>query len=65
MTFGLLIYISISVPPLVDFRSAILNAGYRVSFSHCHPLSIKTDAPPSVIWDLLQGKHFLAVQTIT
>ncbi len=40
---------------MMDFRSAILNAGYRVSLSHCYPSSIKTDAPPSVIWDLFQG----------
>ena len=45
----------LSVPSLVDFRSALLNAGYRVSLSHCHPLSVKTDAPPSVMWDLFQG----------
>lgn len=50
--------LKLSVPSLVMFRSAILNAGYCVSLSHCHPLSIKTDAPMSVIWDLFQGKIF-------
>lgn len=47
--------LKLSVPSLVTFRSAILNAGYNVSLSHCYPLSIKTDAPMSVIWDLFQG----------
>jgi len=49
--------LKLSVPSLVMFRSAILNAGYCVSLSHCYPLSIKTDAPMSVIWDLFQGKN--------
>lgn len=51
--------LKLSVPSLVTFRSAILNAGYNVSLSHCHPLSIKTDAPTSVIWDLFQGNRSL------
>lgn len=50
--------LKLSVPSLVMFRSAILNAGYSVSLSHCYPLSIKTDAPTSVIWDLFQGNCF-------
>lgn len=49
--------LKLSVPSLIKFRSAILHAGYRVSLSHCHTNSIKTDAPMSVIWDLFQGKH--------
>lgn len=48
-------FLKLSVPPQLDFRSAILNAGYRVSLSHCYPHSIKTDAPPSVVWDLFSG----------
>ena len=31
-------------------RSALLNAGYRVSLSHAAKNSYKTDAPPWVIW---------------
>lgn len=50
--------VKLSVPSLVMFRSAILNAGYRVSLSHCNPLSIKTDAPMSFIWDIFQGISF-------
>lgn len=49
--------LKLSVPALVKFRSAILHAGYRVSLSHCHTNSIKTDAPMSVIWDLFQGRQ--------
>ncbi|EUB61922.1 N(2),N(2)-dimethylguanosine tRNA methyltransferase [Echinococcus granulosus] len=33
--------------------SALLNAGYRVSFSHAALSSIKTDAPMSFIWDVM------------
>mmetsp|Transcript_22938 Transcript_22938/g.63658 ORF Transcript_22938/g.63658 Transcript_22938/m.63658 type:complete len:234 (-) Transcript_22938:478-1179(-) len=36
------------------FRSALVNAGYRVSSSHANPLGIKTDAPMSVIWDIMR-----------
>ncbi|VUZ40565.1 unnamed protein product, partial [Hymenolepis diminuta] len=35
------------------FRSAFLNAGYRVSFSHAAQSSIKTDAPMSFVWDVM------------
>ncbi|XP_054718129.1 tRNA (guanine(26)-N(2))-dimethyltransferase-like [Uloborus diversus] len=38
-----------------DMRSAILNAGYRVSISHASPISIKTDAPQEVIWDIIKA----------
>ena len=30
------------------------NAGYRFSHFHHEPTSIKTDAPPSVIWDIMR-----------
>jgi len=42
-------------PPTTVFRSAILNAGYKVSFSHVAEKSIKTDAPPSVVWDIMRA----------
>lgn len=38
-----------------EFRSALLNAGYRVSLSHACKNSLKTDAPNSVIWDILRA----------
>ncbi|CAO3595152.1 unnamed protein product [Absidia cylindrospora] len=40
--------------PMLDLFSAILNAGYRVSSSHCGPQTIKTNAPPIVVWDILR-----------
>ena len=40
-------------PPMALFRSAVINAGYRVSPAHCNPLAIKTDAPTEVLWDIL------------
>lgn len=36
------------------FRSAIINAGFRVSQSHADPGGIKTDAPPSLIMDIMK-----------
>lgn len=42
-------------PPNVTlFRSAIINAGYRVSISHASALAVKTDAPMEVLWDIMR-----------
>lgn len=41
-------------PSAVIFRSAVLNAGYRTSGTHASPLGLKTDAPMSVIWDIMR-----------
>ena len=35
-------------------RSALLNAGYRVSLSHANKLAIKTDAPNEFIWRIMR-----------
>ncbi|KAG2487113.1 hypothetical protein HYH03_014226 [Edaphochlamys debaryana] len=43
-----------TAPKTDQFRSALVNAGYRVSGSHCCPLAIKTDAPPGVVWDVVR-----------
>lgn len=40
--------------PILQFRSVLLYAGYNVSFSHANRNSIKTDAPASVIFDILR-----------
>lgn len=40
---------------LQRFKSALLNAGYRVSSSHCHKTSIKTNAPAHVVWDVVRA----------
>ncbi|KAJ0175313.1 hypothetical protein K1T71_009454 [Dendrolimus kikuchii] len=40
--------------PMLLMRSAILNSGYKVSYSHAAKLSIKTDAPAQVIWDIIR-----------
>ncbi|KAG7190364.1 hypothetical protein KM043_006475 [Ampulex compressa] len=42
-------------PPMKVFRSALLNAGYKVSYSHANKISIKTDAPNNVIWDIVRA----------
>ncbi|KAG8366972.1 hypothetical protein BUALT_Bualt16G0023900 [Buddleja alternifolia] len=41
-------------PSAVIFRSAVINAGYRISGSHVNPLGLKTDAPMDVIWDIMR-----------
>ncbi|XP_029635655.1 tRNA (guanine(26)-N(2))-dimethyltransferase [Octopus sinensis] len=41
-------------PSLMQFRSALLNAGYEVSMSHCVKNSHKTNAPAEFIWDLMR-----------
>ncbi|XP_052864542.1 tRNA (guanine(26)-N(2))-dimethyltransferase [Anopheles cruzii] len=42
---------------MLKFRSALLHAGYRVSYSHANRTSIKTDAPIGVLWDILRCWH--------
>ncbi|XP_056442114.1 tRNA (guanine(26)-N(2))-dimethyltransferase [Gadus chalcogrammus] len=44
-----------NTPPLLQFRSALLHAKHRVSLSHACKNAIKTDAPPSVIWDIMRS----------
>ncbi|KAE8659371.1 putative tRNA (guanine(26)-N(2))-dimethyltransferase 2 [Hibiscus syriacus] len=41
-------------PSAVIFRSAVINAGYRISGTHLNPLGIKSDAPMDVIWDIMR-----------
>uniref|UniRef100_A0A0A9BPC9 tRNA (guanine(26)-N(2))-dimethyltransferase n=1 Tax=Arundo donax TaxID=35708 RepID=A0A0A9BPC9_ARUDO len=36
------------------FRSAVLNAGYRISSTHVNPLGVKSDAPWDVIWGIMR-----------
>ncbi|XP_064416750.1 tRNA (guanine(26)-N(2))-dimethyltransferase [Latimeria chalumnae] len=43
-----------NTPSLLLTRSAILHAGYQVSLSHACKNTIKTDAPPAIIWDIMR-----------
>lgn len=43
-----------NTPALLQFRSALLHAGHRVSLSHACKNALKTDAPPGVLWDLMR-----------
>ncbi|KAI7795000.1 putative tRNA guanine26-N2-dimethyltransferase [Triplophysa rosa] len=43
-----------NTPPMLPFRSALLHAGYRVSFSHACKNAVKTDAPAGVLWDTIR-----------
>ncbi|KAI9205119.1 N2,N2-dimethylguanosine tRNA methyltransferase [Polychytrium aggregatum] len=42
-------------PPLLTVFSALLHKGYKVSVSHACSGSIKTNAPTSVVWDVMRG----------
>lgn len=41
-------------PALIKFVCGLLSTGYKVSTSHACTLSIKTDAPSHVVWDVLK-----------
>ncbi|PON42918.1 tRNA methyltransferase, Trm [Parasponia andersonii] len=41
-------------PSAVIFRSAVINAGYRISGTHVNPLGLKADAPMDIIWDIMR-----------
>ncbi|CAH2087247.1 unnamed protein product [Euphydryas editha] len=45
--------------PMLVMRSALMNAGYRVSFSHASRLSLKTSAPARAVWDVVRAWHAL------
>ena len=47
--------INLSTPPLLQFRSALLNAGYQVSATHCNQAAFKTNAPVAFLWDVLRA----------
>ncbi|GIX86945.1 probable tRNA [Caerostris extrusa] len=47
--------VHVKSPSSNEIRSAILNAGYQVSISHALPTSLKTDAPPEIIWDVMRA----------
>ncbi|GIX70473.1 hypothetical protein CDAR_280601 [Caerostris darwini] len=47
--------VHVKSPSSNEIRSAILNAGYQVSISHALPTSLKTDAPPEIIWDIMRA----------
>jgi tRNA (guanine26-N2/guanine27-N2)-dimethyltransferase len=43
-----------STPPRREFCAALQNAGYQVSGYHKDPQAIKTNAPDSVVWNILK-----------
>ncbi|XP_075724665.1 tRNA methyltransferase 1 [Rhipicephalus microplus] len=47
--------VRVSTPSMLNFRSALLNAGHRVSLSHACKNSIKTDAPMDFVWDIIRA----------
>jgi tRNA (guanine26-N2/guanine27-N2)-dimethyltransferase len=44
----------LTVPKLKQFQGVLVNAGFKVSQSHCEPHAIKTNAPSRVLWDILR-----------
>ncbi|XP_032533229.1 tRNA (guanine(26)-N(2))-dimethyltransferase [Chiroxiphia lanceolata] len=51
---GLSSTIRSNTPSLLQLRSALLHAGFRVSLSHACKNAVKTDAPPAVLWDIMR-----------
>ena len=47
--------VHIVTPPMIDFKSALHNLGYRSSQFHHNPDAVKTDAPPKVVWDVIRA----------
>ncbi|NXP59800.1 TRM1 dimethyltransferase, partial [Chloropsis cyanopogon] len=43
-----------NTPSLLQLRSALLHAGFRVSLSHACRNAVKTDAPPAALWDIMR-----------
>nr|XP_012807664.2 tRNA (guanine(26)-N(2))-dimethyltransferase [Jaculus jaculus] len=43
-----------NTPRLLQLRSALLHAGFRVSLSHACKNAVKTDAPASALWDIMR-----------
>ncbi|KAG4301659.1 hypothetical protein PCK1_002144 [Pneumocystis canis] len=42
-------------PSMKYVLSALINAGYSVSLTHASPGSIKTNAPPKIIWNIMKS----------
>jgi tRNA (guanine26-N2/guanine27-N2)-dimethyltransferase len=47
--------LKIPTPRMVEVKSALVNAGYRVSGFHKEPSAVKTDAPSRIVWDVLRA----------
>ncbi|GMH35110.1 hypothetical protein BSKO_02978 [Bryopsis sp. KO-2023] len=47
--------VGISAIKLDMFASALSNAGYRASTTHCNSKAIKTDAPWEFVWDIVRA----------
>jgi tRNA G26 N,N-dimethylase Trm1 len=45
---GLAKTLKVETLKLDTLRNAVVNAGYRMSGTHCNPNGVKTDAPPEV-----------------
>lgn len=52
-----ILYVILLTPVVIadlSCSSALLNAGYKISRSHCSPGAVKTDAPRSFIYDIMR-----------
>jgi len=54
---GLCNVVKLPQPSLLGFRSAVVTAGYQISGSHCMAGGFKTNAPNSVLWDIIRSWH--------
>lgn len=53
--------LGIRTPPRMEFQSALINAGYRVSQFHHEPNAIKTNAPNYVVIQLLFSIYYICI----
>lgn len=44
-----------TTPTTLDVHAALSNAGYQMSQFHHDPTAIKTNAPPSFVWDVMRA----------
>ena len=47
--------LQMKTPQIIEMKSALINAGYNMSNFHREPLAIKTNAPDSVVWDIMRA----------
>ncbi|XP_065187249.1 tRNA (guanine(26)-N(2))-dimethyltransferase-like [Sycon ciliatum] len=52
---GLSRILHVSTPKVLAFRSALIRLGYRVSYVHSSEYGLRTDAPTSVVFDILRA----------
>ena len=47
--------VKVGTGKMTNFRSALLNSGYKVSLSHASKMALKTNAPNDFIWGMMRA----------